>query len=88
MVRRPLYKIIMKMNMQLAITGELAQIYMKDGRYFFGILLNDLETSDVIEDEIRYVRPSNLSDWLETADEGLVQVVETDHVDGIDLYLK
>jgi hypothetical protein len=30
----------------------------------------------------------NLSNWLETSDEGLVEVINSDHVDGIDLYLK
>lgn len=68
--------------------GELAQIFLKNGQKFFGILLHDLEAPDSFDHEVRFVKPSNLSSWLETSDEGFVEVVETEHVDGIDLYLK
>jgi hypothetical protein len=34
------------------------------------------------------VQTSKFSDWLETSDESLVEVVDPEHVDGIDLYLK
>lgn len=74
--------------MPLTISGELAQIFLKDGRTFFGILLNDLEEPDTFEEEVRYVKSSNLSNWLETSDEGLVEIIDPDHIDGIDLYLK
>lgn len=68
--------------------GELAQIFLKNGKKFFGVLLNDLECPDAFDKEVRFVTTSNFSNWLETSDEGLVEVVDPDHVDGIDLYLK
>jgi hypothetical protein len=34
------------------------------------------------------VKSANYTEWAETADEGLVEVADPDHVDGIDLYLK
>jgi len=68
--------------------GELAQIFLKNGQKFFGILLNDLETPESFDHEVRYVKPANLSSWLETSDEGFVEVLDSEHVDGIDLYLK
>ena len=79
------------MNMEIELTpsgGELAEIFLKNGKKFFGILLNDLDSPESFEYEVRYVKPANLSNWLETSDEGLVEVVNSDHVDGIDLYLK
>ncbi len=74
--------------MPLTISGELAQIFMKDGRSLFAVLLNDLDEPDTFDKEVRYVRPTNLSTWLETSDDGLVEVLDPEHIDGIDLYLK
>lgn len=68
--------------------GELAQIFMKDGKHYFGILLNDLEQPESFDEEVRFVKTSNFSTWLETSDESLVEVIDPEHVDGIDLYLK
>lgn len=68
--------------------GELAQIFMKSGKHHFGILLNDLEEPESFDHEVRFVKTSNFSTWLETSDESLVEVIDPDHVDGIDLYLK
>lgn len=68
--------------------GELAQIFLKNGKQYFGVLLNDLDNPDSFDHEVRFVTTSNFSSWLETSDEGLVEVVDADHVDGIDLYLK
>jgi hypothetical protein len=77
------------MEMTLPMSGgELAQIFLKNGQKFFGVLLNDLDSPESFDHEVRYVKPSNLSNWLETSDEGLVEIVDADHVDGIDLYLK
>jgi hypothetical protein len=78
----------MNMEMPLAIGGELAQIFLKNGRNFFGIVLNDLESPESFDHEVRYVRPADLSNWIETSDEGLVEIIDPDHIDGIDLYLK
>lgn len=69
-------------------TGELAQFVLKNGEKFFGILLDALDPEEGPGDEIRYIKPANLSTWIESSDEGLVEMIETDHVDGIDLYLK
>lgn len=74
--------------MPLTISGELAQIFMKDGKTLFAILLNDLDEPDTFDKEVRYVKPGNLSTWLETSDEGLVEVLDPEYIDGIDLYLK
>jgi len=68
--------------------GELARIFFKDGQNFFGILLNDPSAPDAFENEVRFVKSSNYSEWVETSDEGLVEVADPEHVDGIDLYLK
>ena len=68
--------------------GELAQIFMKDGSTMMAILLNDIEAPESFENEVRCVRTSNVSEWLETSDEELVEVLDPDHIDGIDLYLK
>lgn len=76
------------MEMTLKSSGELAQIFLKNGQHFFGIVLNDFNSPESFENEVRYVQPSNHTHWLETSDEGLVEIVETGHVDGIDLYLK
>ena len=78
----------MTMNTQLAVTGELAHIYMKDGQKLFAVVLNDLDEPSSFDEEVRYVRPGNLSSWLETSDESLIEKLDPDHVDGIDLYLK
>ncbi len=77
------------MEMTLSASGgELAEIFLKNGKKLFGILLNDLESPESFDHEVRYVKPANLSSWLETSDEGLVEVIDSEHVDGIDLYLK
>lgn len=76
------------MEMPLTVSGELAQIFLKNGKNFFGILLNDLDSPESFDHEVRYVKPSNLTSWLETSDEELIEVIDPDHVDGIDLYLK
>lgn len=69
-------------------SGALAEIFLKNGKKFFGILLNDLETPDSFDHEVRYVKPENHSHWIETADGELIERLDTEHVDGIDLYLK
>lgn len=76
------------MGMTLSPSGELARIFMKNGQHFFGILLNDLEIPDSFDHEVRYVKSINLTTWLETSDEGCVEILDREHVDGIDLYLK
>lgn len=76
------------METPLTVSGELAQITMKDGTSLFAVLLNDIENPEDYANGIRYVRSNNLSLWLETDDEGLVEIIDPDHVDGIDLYLK
>lgn len=76
------------MESQIAVSGELAHIFMKDGQKLFAVILNDLDEPTCFDDEVRFVRPGNLSHWLETADESLIEIIDPDHVDGIDLYLK
>lgn len=68
--------------------GELAQIFLKDGKHLFGILLNDLECPESFDHEVRYVKTANFSSWLESSDESLVEIVDPEHIDGIDLFLK
>lgn len=68
--------------------GELAQIFLKDGKHLFGILLNDLDCPESFDQEVRYVKTANFSSWLETSDDSLVEVVDPEHIDGIDLFLK
>jgi hypothetical protein len=76
------------MNTIMEQGGELAQIFLKDGRSHMGILLNDLDEPESFDHEVRYVKSSNFSQWLESSDEGLVETVDPEHIDGIDLYLK
>lgn len=76
------------MHPQIAVTGELAEIQMKSGQKLFAVVLNDLDEPLSFDEAIRFVRPGNLSHWLETADESLIEVIDPEHVDGIDLYLK
>ena len=68
--------------------GELAQIFLKDGNHLFGILLNDLDCPESFDHEVRYVKTANFSSWLETSDDSLVEIVDPEHIDGIDLFLK
>ncbi len=76
------------MNTATEQRGELAQIFLKNGRSHMGILLNDLDEPESFDHEVRYVKSSNFSQWLESSDEGLVEIVDPEHIDGIDLYLK
>jgi hypothetical protein len=75
-------------NQVLEQGGELAQIFLKDGRSHLGILLNDLDEPESFDHEVRYVKTQNFSNWLETSDDSLIEIVDPEHVDGIDLYLK
>lgn len=69
-------------------SGELAQVFLKNGKNYFGVLLNDLNEPECFDHEVRLVQTSKFNDWLETSDEGLVETIDPEHIDGIDLYLK
>lgn len=70
------------------MNGEMARIFLKNGKQEMGLLLNDVNRPDAFDCGVRYIRHSNIGNWLDSFSQELVQVVETESVDGIDLFMK
>jgi hypothetical protein len=70
------------------MNGEMARIFMKNGRQQMGLLLNDVDRPDAFDDGVKFVPHNNVSTWLESFSNELVEILHTDHVEGIDLFMK
>ena len=68
--------------------GEMAKIFLKDGKQKMGLLLNNVESPDAFEDGIKYVPHNKVGEWLETFSIEFIQTLQADSVDGIDLIMK
>jgi hypothetical protein len=53
-----------------------------------GLLLNDVDRPDAFDDGVKFVPHNNVSTWLESFSNELVEILHTDHVEGIDLFMK
>lgn len=70
------------------MNGEMARIFLKNGKQEMGLLLNDVNRPDAFDAGVHYVPHSNIGNWLDSFSQELIQVVDTDTVDGIDLFMK
>jgi hypothetical protein len=68
--------------------GEMARIYLKDGKQQMGLLLNDVNIPDAFDEGVKFVPHHNVGNWLQSFSNELVQVVNSEEVDGIDLFMK
>ncbi len=68
--------------------GEMARIFLKDGNEKTGLLLNDIENPAAFDEGVKYVPHNKVGDWLETFSTDHIQTLESDLVDGIDLFMK
>jgi hypothetical protein len=73
---------------QMLAQGSPAKIYLNSGQIAHGLLLNNIEDENAFDEGVRYVPQQNLSNWLENFSEKLVMSIETDEVEGIDLFMK
>lgn len=70
------------------MTGEMARIFLKNGKQQMGLLLNDVNCPDAFESGVRFIPHNNIGNWLDSFSQELIQIFETDTVDGIDLFMK
>lgn len=70
------------------MNGEMARIFMKNGKQEMGLLLNDVNRPDAFDSGVRYIPHTNIGNWLDSFSQEFVHVLETESVDGIDLFMK
>ncbi|HEU4719385.1 MAG TPA: hypothetical protein VFU15_16185 [Bacteroidia bacterium] len=68
--------------------GEIAQIFLKNGRRETGLLLNDVNRENAFDEGVKYVPNRSIGAWLDSFSQDLVQVIHPDQVEGIDLFLR
>jgi len=68
--------------------GEMAKIFLKDGKQKSGLLLNDIKSPDAFDDGIKFIPHNKIGEWLETFSSDFIQTLQADSVDGIDLFMK
>lgn len=68
--------------------GEMARIYMKSGKQQMGLLLNDVNQPEAFDEGVKFIPHQNVGSWLNSFSQELVQIVNSDEVDGIDLFMK
>lgn len=70
------------------MNGELARIFMKNGKQEMGLLLNDVNREDAFDGGVRYVPNNFIGNWLDSFSADFVQVIDAEGVEGIDLFMK
>lgn len=69
-------------------TGELAKIFLKNGKQRTGVLLNDVNNPDSFDNGVQFVSHDNIGNFLSNPDNSLIEIYQADAVEGIDIYMK
>jgi hypothetical protein len=70
------------------MNGEMARIYMKSGKQEMGLLLNNVEEPNAFDEGVKFIPQQNVGSWLHSFSQELIQILDSEQVDGIDLFMK
>lgn len=74
--------------MNIATTGQMARIFLKDGNRQVGLLLNDVDREDAFDEGVKFIPHHKTGEWLESFSTDHIEVLSAESVDGIDLFMK
>ena len=74
--------------MNIATTGQMARIFLKDGNRQVGLLLNDVDREDAFDEGVKFIPHHKTGEWLESFSNDHIEVLSAESVDGIDLFMK